>query len=236
MTTLRLGQQFFENTSIRLHKCFTVLSSYEWRCSPLDTINNKYYLPDFGGTASVLGYTWALSVVGVTYIYDVDESTLNCSGTVTAVEFCYFRTSSSRNHRNVFDLLILTRQDSNSIRVTKSIPISFHPSSDQCDSADSSQCCDIMTLTEQDQFDIAASNFLIGMVNVETPNLAAFFANMYPRFQTPSYQLSVGRPTANSMLTLSGAISQPLRLMWFHISKQLKIIHFNTIHPILYYI
>ncbi len=194
-------------------------SSYEWRCSPLDTVNNKYYLPDFGGTATVLGYTWAPSLQEVTYIYDVEEKTLNCSGTVTAVEFCYVRTSSSENHRNVFDLLILVRQDSNSIRVAKSVPISFHPSTDQCGSPDSSKCCDTITLTESDQFDITPSNFLIGMVNVETQNLAAPFANMYPRFQTPSYQLSVGRPTANSMLTLTRAITLPLRLMWFHISK-----------------
>ncbi len=211
-----------------MYECYTVSSSYEWRCSPLDKVNNKYYLPDFGGTATVLGYTWEPSVVSVTYIYDVDESTLNCSGTVTAVEFCYARTSSRKNHRNVFDLLILTRQDSNSIRVTKSIPISFHPTSDQCDSSDSSKCCDIMTLTEQNQFNISISNFLIGMVNVDTLNLAAPFINLYPRYQTPSYQLSVGRPIVNSMLTLSGAISQPLRLMWFHICKQLKIIHLNT--------
>ncbi len=194
-------------------------SSYEWRCSPLDTDNNKYYLPDFGGTASVLGYTWQPSVPGTTYIYDVDESTLNCSGTVTAVEFCYFRTNSTKNHRNVFDLLTFTCQDSNSIRVTKSISISFHPSSDQCDSSDSSKCCGVITLTEQDQFNISTSNFLIGMVNVETTNLAAPFTNLYSRFETPSYQLSVGRPTANSMLNVSSATTRPLRLMWFHISK-----------------
>ncbi len=150
----------------------------------MDTVNNKYYLPDLGGRATVLGYTWQPSVPGATYIYDVDESTLNCSGTVTAVEFCYVRTSASR--RNVFDLLILTRQDSNSIRVTKSIPISFHPASDQCDSSDSSKCCDIMTLTEQNQFNISISNFLIGMVNVDTLNLAAPYINLYSRYQTPS--------------------------------------------------
>ncbi len=192
------------------------ISSYEWRCSPFDTVNNKYYLPDFGGTATVLGYTWQQSVVGTTYIYEVDPSTLTCSGTVTAVEFCYSRTTGS--DRDVFDLLILTRQDSNSIRVTKSIPIRFHPSSDQCDSSDSSKCCDVMTLTEQNQFNIPTSNFLIGM-NVETPNLAAPFVNLYSRFETTQYQLSVGRPTANSMLTLTGALTRPLRLMWFHISK-----------------
>ncbi len=184
----------------------------------MDTVNNKYYIPDLGGTATVLGYTWQQSVPGVTYVYDVDESTLNCSGTVTAVEFCYVRTSVSR--RNVFDLLILTRQDSNSIRVTKSIPISFHPSSNQCDSSNPPECCDTMTLSDQDQFNIAASNFLIGMVNVvETPNLATPFPGLYSKFETSSYQLSVGRPTVNSVLTLTGAISQPLRLMWFHISK-----------------
>ena len=179
-------------------------------------VNNKYYLPDFGGTATVLGYTWEQSVVGVTYIYDVDASTLTCSGTVTAVEFCYFRTTGS--DRDVFDLLILTRLDSSSIHVTKSIPISFEPSSEQCDSS-KSKCCDTITLTEQDQFNLPTSNFLIGMVNVETPNLAAPFTSLYSRFGTTQYQLSVGRPTANSMLTLTGAITRPLRLMWFHISK-----------------
>ena len=198
---------------------FVGSTSYEWRCSPLDTDEKKHYLPDFGGRTVVLGYTWEQSPAGITYIYDVDESTLNCSGTVTAVEFCYYRTNSSMNHRNVFDLLILTQQDNNTAQITKSIPICFHPSLDKCDSSDSSKCCDIMTLTEQDQFDIAASNFLIGMVNVETPNLAAPFTSLYSRFGTTQYQLSVGRPTANSMLTLTGAITRPLRLMWFHISK-----------------
>ncbi len=187
----------------------------------MDTDKNKHYLPDFGGRTEVLGYTWEQSVPGVTYIYDVDESILNCGGTVTAVEFCFFEPS-SMNHSNVFDLLILARQDNNTIRVTKSIPISFHPSSDQCDSSDSSKCCDIMTLTEQDQFNIPTSKLLIGMVNVEIPNLAAPFTNSYSKFETPSYQLSVGQPTVNSMLTLTPPATQPLRLMWFHISKQLK--------------
>ena len=192
-------------------------SSYEWKCSPLDTDEKKHYLPDFGGRTVVLGYTWEQSPAGITYIYDVDESTLNCSGTVTAVEFCYVRTSAMR--RNVFDLLILTQQDNNTARITKSIPICFHPSSDKCDSSNSSKCCDVMTLTEQDQFNISTSHFLIGMVNVAIPNLAAPYSNMYSRFQTPSYQLSVGQPTANSMFTLTGTITRPLRLMWFHISK-----------------
>ncbi len=141
---------------------------------------------------------------------------------MTAVKFrCFITTGSDRN---VFDLLILTPQDSNSIRVTKSIPISFHPSSEQCDSSDSSKCCDTITLPEQDQF---ISKFLIEMVNVETPNLAAPFRSLYSRFETTLYKLSLGRPTANSMLTLTRAITLPLHLMWFHISKQLKIIHFN---------
>ncbi len=189
------------------------MSSYEWRYSPLDTVNNKYYLPDFGGTATVLGYTWESSDVGVTYIYDVDENTLNCSGTVTAVEFCYFRTSTNKN---VFDLLILTPQDSNIIQVTHSIPSRFRYSSDRCNII---KCCDTMTLTKQDQFNLPTSNFLIGMVNTNRPNLAAP-TNSYSRYQTPSsYQLSVRRPTANSMLTLSSTTTRPLRLMWFHISK-----------------
>ena len=185
----------------------------------MDTNNNEHSLPDFGRRTEVLGYTWESSGVGSTYIYDVDENTLNCSGTVTAVEFCFFKPS-RMSHKNVFDLLILTQQDNNTAQVNKSIPIRFHPP--LINKCNSNKCCDVMTLTEQDQFNISTSNFLIGMVNVETTNLAAPFANMYPRFQTTSYQLSVGRTSVNSMLTLTGAISQPLRLMWFHISKQLK--------------
>ncbi len=178
----------------------------------MDTVNNKYYFPDLGGAATVMGYTWEQTAPGVTYVYEADESILNCSGTVTAVEFCFV--NSSADDRNLFDLLLLIRLDSNSIQVTKSIPISFHPPSVQCDS---SKCCDVMTLTEQDQFNLPTSNFLIGMVIISS--LVAPFHNVYPRFETTSYQLSVGRPTANSVLTLSIATTRPLRLMWFHISK-----------------
>ncbi len=62
---------------------------YEWSCSPLDASNNRYTLPDlrYGDDENVASIRGGLLLSGLD-IYPV-PSTLNCSGTVLAVEFCY---------------------------------------------------------------------------------------------------------------------------------------------------
>ncbi len=54
-------------------------------------------------------------------IYDVDENTLNCRETVTAVEFCYSGTTNDQQ-REVFTLHTIAKQNDDSITVTNFIP------------------------------------------------------------------------------------------------------------------
>ena len=84
------------------------MSLFRWKCSPLNETNNKYYLPDLEDWKNEL--EWEPSVFGRTYIYSVDGNKLNCSGTVTAVEFCYTPSSDSEL-RKVFTLLVYTQSN-----------------------------------------------------------------------------------------------------------------------------
>ncbi len=159
-----------------------------------------------------MGYTWQQSINGVTYIYDVNENTLNCRGTVTAVEFCYSGTTNDQQ-REVFTLHTIAKQNDGTITVTNSIPVRFSTSS-QCYA--SSRCCDTMPLEQQDQFSLPESNFLLGMSTRANPNLPGLFTSLQSSYSTQSYLIS-GQPTINTVL--SGRVTQSLRLIWLHISK-----------------
>ncbi len=189
-------------------------STYEWRCSPLDTSSNKYYFPDLGGRAQVLGYTRQPSSFNYSYIYSVNDDALNCSGTVTAVEYCY--NTGSNSHKTVFTLLILTHSNDRFI-VDRNIQIRFVENQNQC----GDPCCEVRSLLDGDQFVLPARNFLIGVtIEDEGPNLLGFDSSSHPGLTAPDSYLYLGAPEASSMpIDLGTMQSQALRLMWLHISK-----------------
>ena len=119
---------------ITVTNCFSVgtASQYEWRCSQYDSTKDRYYLPNFGGRANVLASTLINSQTGASYVYPVSQ--INCTGTVTDVEFCYTTTSSNVNNNLellVFSLLTLN-QNMDSFTVTKSIAVSSTPNLNEC--------------------------------------------------------------------------------------------------------
>ena len=193
-------------------------SQYEWTCSAYDTASNRYYLPDFGGEASVLRYTWEASLPGMSYVYPIDE--INCTGIVTDVEFCYnARVNLVNNPMStlIFTLLSLN-QNSHIFTVTRLIEICSTPNRDKCSgTGNTHQCCDIATLTSGDQFHLPAQNFYFG-VSIPTNDDVLLLGLSDMMYRVPSY--TTHDPlTLGSMTNLDVITHQTLRIMWFHISE-----------------
>lgn len=58
---------------------------YQWSCSPLDTHNDRYYLPDL----PLVDEESLLTHYDNLFIYLI-EAVVNYSGTVSAIRYCYF--------------------------------------------------------------------------------------------------------------------------------------------------
>ncbi len=185
-------------------------SIYQWRCPPLDRNSNRHYLPE---REEIFNYTWEKSMPNTTYIYHVNKRILNCNGTVTAVEFCYTTTSTinSRGQRKVFTLLILNQSNGQYYNVTKSIPVFSY----KCNA---SRCCELMTLQDQDQFNLTKSDFYIGLSSESDHNLNGLHSSVYLAYRVKSYLLN-RLPALNEITKLTGNDCRTPRLMWFHISK-----------------
>ncbi len=162
---------------------------------------------------------WLASIDDATYIYSVPENTINCSGTVTAIEFCYTHITND-GQREVFTLHTLTRQSDGRSRATDSFSVSFSTNK-RCYNSQTS--CDTKPLEQPDQFSLPASNFLLGVTTRTNPNLPGLFTNVNPELTTQSYLIS-GMPAVNSVKTFTGTLPQTVRLMWLHISKWLQYI------------
>ena len=194
------------------------ISQYEWTCSAYDTASNRYYLPDFGGEASVHRYMWVGSSSGMSYVYPIGE--IDCTGIVTDVEFCYNAHVNLINNpvsTLIFTLLSLN-QNSDIYTVTRLIEIYSTPNSGKCSGTGiTRQCCDIATLTSGKQFHLPAQNFSFGIsipsqTNAVLPGLSDMMYRV-PSYITPN-TLILGSKTNLDVIT-----RQTLRTMWFHISE-----------------
>ena len=135
---------------------------YEWRCSPYDSVRDEYYVPNFG--TSGLFLSWLVSTVGVTYVYPINSSELNCAGIVTALEFCYNATAffDDKSTKNAFNFLLLNRQIDNVFEVTKVIQVTATPFQASCISGYPRRCCETMEFKLQDRFSITSPDLAIG--------------------------------------------------------------------------
>ena len=208
-------------------------AQYQWSCSTLlDTIGDRYRLPDLGdgddGTVAFIALGLQLSSEGTTHIYPV-PSTLNCSGTVTAVEYCYrIRDSQLGTEQLVFTLLTL-QQSGLEFTITDVIPISSTPMSDICtESIFSIQyCCDILSLGMMDSFLLPAENFAFGVQISSSVNLLGYRGNVFPQFVVEQFrysQANFGAPVIGGRITLTDndrESDRTLRLLQFFISKSI---------------
>jgi len=197
-------------------------SMYKWTCSPYDSANENYSLPYFGETSEVFELTWQISVVGVTYVYPINFNELNCTGLVTALEFCYTTTLPLKNpsSRNAFQFLTLTRTSHTEFEVTRSIQVTATPSQERCRSGNPHRCCEIMEFSLQDQFNLITPNLAIGFGPQQDSqiNPQRLFPGVYPMY-TASSHISSTSLNSGSKYNLNAPSTRTLRLSWLHLGK-----------------
>ena len=207
-------------------------AQYQWSCSSQqqrDTIGDHYRLPDLGDRddEDVAEFIFALelSQIGVSYIYPI-PSTLNCSGTVAAIGYCYRAGDSQLGTEQLVFTLLTLQQDTFDFMITDVIEIRSTPTSDNCTQISMSQyCCDILSLDMMDSFLLPAENFAFGVVTSTSVHLLEFNGQLVSEYIVEHFeyvQTGFGTPVIGNTiaLTMSNEVSdRTLRLLTFYISK-----------------
>ena len=215
ITLITAAQYFF-------HVNLECISMYEWTCSPYDSANDKYYLPYFGETSEIFQFTWQPSTGGTTYVYPINSNQLNCTGLVTALEFCYTTTIApiDNSARDAFNFLLLNRQTGNRFEVVKSILVRATPSQATCMNSNPRQCCEIMAFNDQNQFSIHSSNLAIGFSPQRDSHIhhQGLFTGLYLLYTASTHITSVSL-NSETTANLKAPVDRSLRLAWLHISE-----------------
>ena len=211
-------------------------AQYQWSCSSQqrrDTIGDHYRLPDLGDIdrddvedAVEFVHALELSQIGVSYIYPI-PSTLNCSGTVAAVGYCYRAGNSQLGTQQLVFTLLTLQQDTFNFTITDVIEIRSTPTSDNCIQISNSQyCCDILSLDMMVSFLLPAENFAFGVVTSSSVHhLLGFNGKLVSEYIVEHFeyvQAGFGTPIIGNTiaLTMSNEVSErTLRLLTFYISK-----------------
>ena len=166
---------------------------YQWSCSPLDTDNGRYYLPDLPIVDDEdLQFNEVIpSAADVVYIFPVPM--VNCSGTVSAIRYCYVTNMGLTGMEEPVFTLITLEKASLRLTIDKAISVQSTPSQEICSRLGTSSlaqlCCDTFSLTETDQFFLPSQNFAFGIVRTNSAvNLLAY---MEGSFQLEHYRAPV---------------------------------------------
>ena len=195
----------------------------------MDTIGDRYRLPNLGNRddGDVVNAVRDLLVQesqrGTSYIYPI-PSTLNCGGTVTAVEYCYRTGNQLGTEQLVFTLLTL-QQSGLDFTITDVIPISSTPTSAKCTPGPFfglfQFCCDIISLDMMKSFFLPAENFAFGLVTSSSADFVAYEDEfLVDRFRYS--QANFNAPIVGDSITLTESnreSNEPLWLLQFFISK-----------------
>ena len=151
----------------------------------------------------------------VEYVYPINSSELNCTGLVTALEFCYTTMYSSNNPRtrNAFNFLLLHRQTGNSFEEANTVLVTATPPAAFCMSSNTHQCCEVMQFNPQDQFNITSSSNLAIAIGPQIDcriSPQGFFPVQHPMYDATSYITRVD---------FNAHVLQPLLLAWLHIGE-----------------
>ena len=214
---------------------------YEWSCSPLDADSNRYTLPD-------LRYEDAANVASIGERLEASDddnvdvfpvpSTLNCSGTVSAVQYCYAGRRIDVVYGRTYPIFTLLTLEQNglSFEIADVIDVSSVPVEQICMErfflvtgfiGFVRYCCDTLLLGDlMDRFSLPKSSFAFGVMSTSTSiNQIRYIANSFPEFQVEQYSTpasTIGTPTVGGTFTLtddSRRTDMALRLLQFVISK-----------------
>ena len=163
-------------------------------------------------------------------------STLNCTGTVSAINHCYVGTRNDVAYGTdylVFTLLIL-KQTGLNFTLTDIIDVRSTPMDQKCMDATLLRgtlrfCCDSMPLGALDQFTLPSQNFAFGTVPVLSPVVQLkYYTKFFPEFQVEKHTFptsELGVLAIGETFTLNNTnrkTDAALRLLQFVISKCFK--------------
>ena len=207
------------------------VDSQQLQCSALDAANNLYYFPSLrgpleGNDGIVAGYassnTYIPSSPGVSFIYSVPLTQVNCSGTVLAVEYCYRGSNGQLGNELLAFTLLTLEQNSLNFRVTDRIEMRTTPRSQICTGdrfifPNYQYCCDTTSLNMADHFILPASNFAFGIaISTSSVSLLGYQS----LFQVAHYQESqIIIPSVGSTFSVGNQVTQGLRQLRFQLSE-----------------
>ena len=165
-------------------------------------------------------------------------STLNCSGTVSAIDHCYNGRVDRIIHGleyMVFTLLTL-EQNNLTFEITQVIPVYSIPTAAICsDQSATRYCCDSLQLNTTIQFGLPAPNFAFGIIRSSSREVDQLryrnrdIAGFLPEFLVEQYNFPrlllpvLSMPAVGDTFTVppsSRTIDRGLRVLQFVISKQ----------------
>lgn len=202
---------------------------YEWNCSALDTASNTFSLPDLeisNDYVSSIAVNVSISLTNIGYIYPV-PSTLNCSGTVTEIQYCYFADGFGTG---IFIFTLLTLEQSGlNFTITSQVDVQSTPTGQICTAGSpfvgiNQYCCDTLTLDTMSHFNLPAGQFAFGII--PEFNMLSFSPAGFPSFLVEHFTFDmadeVNMPIIGMTYTLNETnrqTEQTLRLFKFLISK-----------------
>lgn len=162
---------------------------------------------------------------GFLYIYPLPLS-LNCSGTVSSIGYCYFDDRDLTTSTLIFTLFTL-EQDGMDFNISKRIEMFSTPDAQKCTAASDGQyCCDTYVLSKRDRFHLPTLNFAFGILT-DFVVLLLGFSNEYIVQQYNGGHYSQGN---SGLLQVGNIINNPsivpgrgLRLFQFFIGMQIII-------------
>lgn len=198
---------------------------YQWSCSALDTVRNGYFLPglpyvdDPDGFVANNSIDFLPSATALLYIYPLPSS-LNCSGTVSAVRYCYFDDNELGTERPIFTLLTL-EQNGVFFNITYLTRVFSTPTAQICTGTSGSQyCCDSYTLRIMDQFHLPASNFAFGIIPASSVLLLGFNQVVNPEYVVEHYRETPSTFETGATIEVGSSVTdRALRLFQFFIGK-----------------
>ena len=173
------------------------------------------------GTSPEFNLTTTIFNTFNTFVYTLPpESALrNCTGTVTAIEYCYLASQLDTSSMEIFELHILTR-DGSLFQIERSISIWSTPTSSICHPASlfDMVCCDTTTLNGGGTFHLPPSNFSFGVTAEFTQLL--IFTDSAVEYNVQHFEVQL--PLFSSIFAVSVRDSlsfESLLLMRFHAGK-----------------
>ena len=190
---------------------------YQWSCSSRDPFTNLSTLPDLPvkDPGYIASNSQSFTIPNDAVVYSVPQM-LDCTKTVSAVEFCYSDAKNFNTEEYVFTLLTFNRSGS-SFTVVNTIAVRSTPSPGKCanhtitPAITIQACCDRFSLDSQDRFRLPTDeNFAFGIISENSGRkLRGYYSEPYPELIAPYFKLDIdsGIPVIGSTITLTEEFS-----------------------------